>query len=89
MTIETFNNSFLILTLALMLAFIARLFICGLPRRAPSFTWLMIFCVLRSWIIPVTPAEALFAKDRGVDCLEERMEAAHFNYLDGERPSVV
>jgi hypothetical protein len=41
------------------------------------------------WIIPVTSAEARFAKDHGVDCLEERLEAAHFNYLDGERPSVV
>jgi hypothetical protein len=48
-----------------------------------------LLCPALLWIIPVTPAEALLAKDRGVDCLEERLEAAHFNYLDGERPSVV
>lgn len=38
------------------------------------------------WLIPITPEEAEFKKQNGLEALEERFEAANFDYLDPSRP---
>jgi hypothetical protein len=39
--------------------------------------------------LPITPAELLFEKQEGLEALEERFEAAQFDFLDPLRASVV
>ena len=39
--------------------------------------------------IPITEAELAFKKKHGLDALEQKWEAAGFNYLDPLRRSVV
>lgn len=41
------------------------------------------------WLIPITKEEREFKKRNGLDALEERLEAATFNYLDPKRKSVI
>lgn len=41
------------------------------------------------WLIPVTDDEVAFKAEHGLDALEERFEAAAFDYLDPLRASVV
>ena len=41
------------------------------------------------WLIPITPRELEFKKERGLDALERRFEEAEFRYLDPRRESVV
>lgn len=41
------------------------------------------------WLIPVTPGEVMFKKQRGLEALEQRLESASFDYVDVDRPSVV
>lgn len=41
------------------------------------------------WLIPITDAERQFANANGLGALEDRFEAAQFDYLDPARPSVV
>ena len=41
------------------------------------------------WLIPITRAEADFAKTEGLERLEQRFEHAELNYLDEKRMSVV
>jgi len=40
------------------------------------------------WLIPVTQQEVDFKKRNGLDALEERLEAARFDYLDPQRASI-
>lgn len=40
------------------------------------------------WLIPITSAEVELKRREGLDALEERFEAAQFDYLDPARPSV-
>jgi hypothetical protein len=40
------------------------------------------------WLIPITRAEVECKKELGLEALEEKFEAAGFNYLDPGRPSV-
>ncbi|MBK7400785.1 MAG: suppressor of fused domain protein [Myxococcales bacterium] len=55
----------------------------------PKLEWLAEPPVRFLWMIPATPAEIAFKRERGLEALEERFEAAQFNYLDPLRPSVV
>ena len=55
----------------------------------PRLEWLPEPRVRFLWLIPVTKAEIEFKKKRGMDALEERFEAAGFDYLDPLRPSIV
>jgi len=55
----------------------------------PALEWMVKPRVRFLWLIPTTPAEIKFKKEFGTDALEERFEAAQFNYLDPLRPSVV
>lgn len=41
------------------------------------------------WLVPITERERAFKKTHGTEALEQRLEAAQFNYLDPERNSVV
>lgn len=41
------------------------------------------------WLIPITKHERDFKKLHGVEALEQRLEAANFDYLDASRDSVV
>jgi hypothetical protein len=41
------------------------------------------------WLVPITPSELQFKKAYGADALEERLEAAGFDYLDPHRAPVV
>jgi len=41
------------------------------------------------WLVPITPAELIFKKQHGLAALEERFEAAQFDFLDPVRASVV
>lgn len=41
------------------------------------------------WLLPITPAERDFKVANGLEALEERFEAAGFDYLDPHRRSVV
>ncbi|GAA4441854.1 suppressor of fused domain protein [Bremerella cremea] len=41
------------------------------------------------WLVPITLAEKDFAREFGVDALEQKWEEAEFNYLDPLRASVV
>jgi hypothetical protein len=56
----------------------------------PSLEWLDLNGkkVRFLWVIPITMSEAVFARDNGVDRLEERLEAAQINYLSPQRPHV-
>ncbi|MFZ6769989.1 suppressor of fused domain protein [Undibacterium sp. Di26W] len=45
-------------------------------------------CVKFLWLIPITQREVEYKKINGVENLEERFEAAEFNYLDPTRTSV-
>jgi hypothetical protein len=38
------------------------------------------------WLVPITSAERELVRMRGVEALEERFEAANFDYLDPFRP---
>jgi hypothetical protein len=40
------------------------------------------------WVLPITSAERTYAREHGVDALEERFEEAHVDYLDTTRKSV-
>ena len=40
------------------------------------------------WIIPITKKELEFKKERGLEALEARLEAANFDYLNPNRESV-
>jgi hypothetical protein len=40
-------------------------------------------------MVPITPAELLFKKQEGLEALEERFEAAQFDFLDPLRASVI
>jgi len=55
----------------------------------PDLEWLAEPPVRFLWLIPVTQAEIAFKKAYGMEALEERFEAAQFNFLDPFRPSVV
>jgi len=55
----------------------------------PDLEWLEEPRVRFLWLIPVTQAEIAFKKARGMEALEERFEAARFNFLDPFRASVV
>jgi hypothetical protein len=54
----------------------------------PALEWLDEPRVQFLWLIPVTRAEVEFKKAHGMDALEERFEAARFDYLDPSRASV-
>lgn len=41
------------------------------------------------WVLPITAAEHQYARDHGVDVLEEQFEKVNLAYLDPFRPSVV
>lgn len=41
------------------------------------------------WLLPITPSEAKFVRDRGVESFEERLEAARAAVTRPDRPSVV
>lgn len=41
------------------------------------------------WLLPVTRTEINYAKDNGIDSLEQKFEMPGFNYLDVHRQSVV
>jgi hypothetical protein len=41
------------------------------------------------WLIPITAAERALKSAHGLEALEEKFEAAKFNYLDPLRPSVI
>jgi hypothetical protein len=41
------------------------------------------------WLMPVWRQEAEFARDRGAEALQQRLEAAGVNYLDHLRDAVV
>lgn len=41
------------------------------------------------WLIPITPDEIEFKKQRGLEALEARFEKYNFDYLDPSRKSVV
>jgi hypothetical protein len=55
----------------------------------PDLEWLRLRDVRFLWLIPVTEAEVQFKKQHGLDALEQRFEAAGFDYLDPDRRSVV
>jgi hypothetical protein len=52
---------------------------CQLPDRHIQIVWLL----------PITTAEHAFAREHGVNVLEERLEVAEVDYLDPSRPSVI
>jgi hypothetical protein len=41
------------------------------------------------WLIPISQAEQAFAREHGVNALEQRLEETKFDYLDPFRTSVV
>lgn len=41
------------------------------------------------WLMPITPSEAAFAREHGVEQLERRFDDAAIDYKDPDRPSVV
>lgn len=57
----------------------------------PSFEW----CRWRRnaarllWLMPITPVEAAFVADAGIDALESRFEALGVSFADPVRPPVV
>lgn len=55
----------------------------------PSLEWMAEPLVRFLWLIPVTLAEVEFKKEQGMEALEEKFEAAQFNFLDPFRASVV
>ncbi len=55
----------------------------------PDLEWLEEPRVRFLWLIPVTQAEVEFKKAQGMEALEERFDAAQFNFLDPFRASVV
>lgn len=57
----------------------------------PELEWLPLGASHKArllWLVPVTAAEVAFKKAEGLGTLEERLEAASFNYLDPRRRSV-
>jgi hypothetical protein len=50
-----------------------------LPERLVNFRW----------VIPITAAERAYAKDKGLEALEQRFEVAGLEYWDPHRRSVV
>jgi hypothetical protein len=55
----------------------------------PQLEWMDVPKVRFLWLIPITPSELEFKKRNSADALEERLEAARFNYLDPYRMPVV
>ena len=55
----------------------------------PELEWLAEPKVRFLWLIPVTEAEVAYKKRHGMEALEQRFEAASFDYLDPTRASVV
>lgn len=55
----------------------------------PDLEWLAEPRVRFLWLIPISHAEVEFKRSHGMEALEERFEAARFNYLDPLRASVV
>jgi hypothetical protein len=55
----------------------------------PRLEWMEDPRVRFLWLIPITPEEAEFKKQNGLEALEERFEAANFDYLDPARPPVL
>ncbi|WP_197529632.1 suppressor of fused domain protein [Botrimarina mediterranea] len=53
--------------------------------ETPQFTKTV--CCL--WLVPITAAEANYARCNGLEALEEKLEESRFNYLESQRPSVV
>jgi hypothetical protein len=41
------------------------------------------------WLIPITPEEVIYKKEKGIESLEEEFERNNFNYADPYRRSVV
>ena len=41
------------------------------------------------WLMPLTSDEAAFARENGVEAVEQKLEAAGANYLDTKRKSVI
>jgi len=55
----------------------------------PRLEWLLEPRVRFLWLVPITASELLFKKQHGLEALEERFEAAQFDFLDPLRASVV
>jgi hypothetical protein len=55
----------------------------------PKLEWLDEPRVRLLWMIPITEAEVGFKKKHGLEALEEKFEAAQFNFLNPFRPSTV
>jgi len=57
----------------------------------PKLEWLKTadLVVRFLWALPITPEEAAFANQKGVEELERRFDAAQLRYWDSQRPSVV
>lgn len=55
----------------------------------PKVEWLQHPRVRFLWLIPVTQGEVEFKMHQGARALEQRFEAAKFDYLNPRRPSVV
>ena len=55
----------------------------------PKLEWLAEPRVRFLWVVPITEQEREFKKAHGTEALEQRLEAAQFNYLDPARSSVV
>ena len=55
----------------------------------PNLEWLESPRIRFLWLVPITDDELAFKKRYGLDALEERFEAAQFDFLDPLRPSVV
>lgn len=55
----------------------------------PSLEWMVAPAVRCLWLIPITEEEREFKKSAGTEALEQRLEAAQFDYLDPFRRSVI
>jgi hypothetical protein len=55
----------------------------------PALEWIDEPRVRFLWVVPITPAELLFKKKHGLEALEQRFDAAQFDFLDPARASVV
>lgn len=55
----------------------------------PKLEWMLEPRVRFLWLVPITEREREFKIAHGTEALEQRLEAAGFNYLDPSRESVV